>query len=95
MEEEMKKVLTLFKLDLGLTSTARDDYFESMIEACYKELEKKFKLNIKETEDLMLLCDYSAWKYRHRINGEDMPRNLLDRIRNRSIRGRLRSGTIS
>lgn len=94
MEEEMKKALTLFKLDLGLTSTARDEYFKSMIEACKKELEKKFKLNIKETDDLFLLCDFSAWQYRHRINGEDMPRNLLERIRNRSIRGRL-SGTIS
>lgn len=93
-EADKKRVLALFKHDLGIISTAKDDYFESLITACEAELKKKFTINLSEMEDMMLLSDFSAWRYRNRISGEAMPQNITERIRNRSIRGRL-SGTVT
>lgn len=94
MERDEQKVLALFKHDLGITSTAKDEYFKSLISACKTELEKKFPINLSEIEDMMLLSDFSAWRYRNRISGEAIPRNITERIRNRSIRGRL-NGTVT
>lgn len=93
-KDDISNVLKMLKYDLGLSSTAKDEYFQELIRACKSELEKKFRLDITDTEDMMLLCDYAVWRYRNRISGNAMPENLTYRIRNRSIRGRVADGTI-
>lgn len=93
--DTIERALMLLKLDLGLSSTARDEYFKTLIGACQSELEKKFRLDLTDLEDMILLTDFSVWRYRSRISGDPMPENLKFRIRNRSARGRVKDGKIS
>lgn len=52
-------ILTLFKIDLGITHTARDDYFSKLIEGTINEIERKgIKLNCENVDDQMLVADY-------------------------------------
>lgn len=87
-------VLQMVKYDLGLSSTARDEYLKGLISGCESELKRKFELDTQNTEDMMLLSDFAAWRYRNRISGNAMPENLTYRIRNRTIRGRVMDGTV-
>lgn len=84
-----EKVLELFKLDLGISSSKRDDYFRAVIESSKSQLEEKgISLNSEEIADVMLVCDFASWNYRHRTTGESIPRNLALRIRNRIMKKR-------
>ncbi len=85
----MEEVLKLFKIDIGITHTLRDDAFKKLIQAAQKEIEKKgFKLDLTDVEDQMLLSDYAAWKYRKRQEDVGMSRNLQLQIRNRVVKER-------
>lgn len=82
-------VLQMFKLDLGITHTARDTFFTNFLLAQQKELEAKgFMLDLTTTEDIMLLSDYSVWIYRNRDKDVDVSKNLQLRIRNRVVKER-------
>lgn len=85
-------VLELLKLDLCLSSTARDTYLQALIDSAKQELNSR-AVEIDETklEDKMLLSDYCAWKYRTRDKTQILPNNLKLRINNKKIRNRLNS----
>lgn len=87
-------VLPLFKMDLGITSTVKDDYFVKLIESAVSELDKKFSVDIGSIEDIMLISDYAAWRYRKRQSDEPISKNLNMRIRNRIARRRAQDGPI-
>lgn len=88
----MEQVLNLLKLDLGIKSTARDDYYTAVLQSNANELESRgVKLDLAKEEDILLLSDYSAWLIRHRETGEDIPKNIKLRIDNRKIRARANS----
>lgn len=92
----MEQVLAMFKADLGIISTARDNYFTNFIAAKKAELEEKgIKLLIEKDggteaniEDIMLLSDYAAWCYRKRTENIPLSNNLRWRIRNRIVKTR-------
>ena len=85
----METVLQMFKIDLGISHTLRDTYFNSFLLAQQKELDaKKITLDLTLTEDVMLLSDYAAWNYRNRSEDVGLAKNLQLRIRNRIIKGR-------
>ncbi len=85
----MEIVLDLLKLDLGVTHTHRDTYFNALITRCEKEIRRKgILLDLTDTEDQMLLSDYAAWTYRKRQENIPMAQNLQLRIRNRIIKAR-------
>lgn len=92
----MEQVLAMFKADLGITSTARDNYFTNFIASKKAELEEKgIKLLIEKDgdteaniEDIMLLSDYAAWCYRKRTENIPLSNNLRWRIRNRIVKTR-------
>ncbi|MGM9612831.1 MAG: hypothetical protein ACI3XZ_04940 [Butyricicoccus sp.] len=82
-------VLALLKADLGIRHEKQDDRLNAMLAACEAELaEKGIELH-PLSEDMMLLSDFAAWRWRSRL--EDRPAlsdSLRYRIRNRQARGR-------
>lgn len=86
----MDIVLSLFKNDLGITHTLRDDYFTKLIQASQKEIEEKGIILdlVNSVDDQVLLSDYAAWKYRKRQENVGMSQNLQFRIRNRVVKAR-------
>lgn len=81
-------VLELLKIDLGITHSKRDKYFRSLIGGCIEELkERGIMLDENEQEDVMLLSDYSAWRYRMRDKDVvALSKNLEMRIKNRIVK---------
>lgn len=86
---KIETVLSLFKIDLGITHTLRDTFFTSLLTAAKAEIESKgISLDLTNVEDQMLLSDYAAWKYRKRQEDVGMSQNLTFRIRNRVVKAR-------
>lgn len=82
-------ILSLLKLDLGITTNGRDEYFINLIEGSIKEIERKgITLDLNNIDDQMLLSDYSAWKYRKRQEDIPLAQNIQLRIRNRIVKER-------
>lgn len=85
----MDQILTLLKLDLGISHDKRDALLMPLIEASKAEIEGKgIKLDLDQVEDQMLLSDFAAWRYRKRAEDIPMSNNLQYRIRNRIVKGR-------
>ncbi len=85
----METVLALFKVDLGITHTLRDVYFNSLLLSCKGEIEKKgIILDLTNVEDQMLICDFALWRYRNRTEDIGLSKNLTFRIRNRVMKVR-------
>ena len=85
----MEAALSLLKIDIGISHTHRDEYFTSLLNGCNKELsDKGVSLDLDSAEDLMLLVDYSAWRYRKRMEDLSLPQNLRIRIINAKTRRR-------
>ncbi len=90
--EELQTVLSLLKLDLGISHEARDGYFVPLLTGCRQELAAKgVILDLAVPEDQMLLTDYAAWRYRSRLEGGPLAQNLLWRLRNRQVQERGKS----
>lgn len=82
-------VLELLKIDLGITHSARDEYFSHLINGTIKEIERKgITLDVDAIDDQMLVADYSAWTYRKRQEDVPLAKNILLRIRNRIVKER-------
>lgn len=82
--QDYSEIVELLKLDIGISSTARDYYFLSLVKSSTQELNSRGAcLDFGKTEDVMLAADYAAWKYRHRETGEGMPENIRQRLINR------------
>lgn len=89
----METVLVLLKIDLGITHTLRDTFFNAQLATCKTEIEAKgITLDLSVVEDQILLSDYTAWKYRTRTENMPMSNNLKWRIRNRITKERAKYG---
>lgn len=86
---EKIRILALLKLDLGITSDAKDDYFLALIDSAVSEISARgVKLDFAATEDLLLISDYAAWAYRKRTSDTAMSKSLCHRLRNRAVKTR-------
>jgi hypothetical protein len=86
----METVLTLLKIDLGITHNLRDAYFIKLIEGSMKEIAKRgIILDLNNSADQMLVADYSAWTYRKRQEDVPLANNIQHRLRNRIIEERI------
>lgn len=82
-------MLSLLKMDLGITHTMRDTYFITLIKSVVKEIKQKgIILNLDNAEDQILLSDYAAWVYRKRQEDLPLAQNIQQRIRNRILKER-------
>ena len=88
-DETKNNVLSILKADLGISTTKRDEYFETLIESNEQDLRYKGIVLAEETADMVLLSDYTAWNYRSRDTQEEMPKNLSLRILNRKMKARV------
>lgn len=76
-------VLEMLKIDLGISHKARDVYLNNVIQGCAEELKDKgIILDLNNADDVMLLSDYSAWRYRKRTEDVPLAKNLDLRINN-------------
>lgn len=86
----MEQALLLFKLDLGVNSTQKDDYYTLILESNQKELlTRGVHLDLSSIDDTMLLVDYTIWNYRNRNEDVPMPKNIELRLMNRKVERRI------
>lgn len=82
-------VLIIVKQDLMISSTIRDDYLKTLIHACEREFDGRGVKISDNIDDILLLADYVAFRYRHRTDDAPLPKNLQLRIQNKKVRRRL------
>lgn len=83
----MDILLSLLKLDLGITHNMRDAYFSSLLSGSKQELSiMGVQTDSTKEEDQLLIVDYAAWTYRKRQEDVPLSRNLRIRINNRVIK---------
>lgn len=86
----METLLSLFKIDLGITHNLRDAFFINLINGSIKEIERRgITLDQKSADDQMLIIDYAAWTYRKRQEDIPLADNIQHRLRNRIIKERI------
>lgn len=82
-----ENLLSLLKLDLGITHDLRDAYFSNILTAAQNELSSMgAQIDLSLVEDQMLIVDYAVWTYRKRQENIPLSRNIQFRINNRIIR---------
>lgn len=86
----METLLSLLKIDLGITHNLRDAFFIKLIEGTLKEIQRRgITIDLNSSDDQMLVCDYAAWAYRKRAEDTPLAQNIQHRIRNRIIKERI------
>lgn len=81
--------LSLLKISMGVSHTARDDLFTQKLTAADAELQGRgIALDMSLTEDVVLLVDYTEWNYRNRDTENAMPASLVLRLNNRKTKRR-------
>jgi hypothetical protein len=87
----MQDILSLLKIDLGITHTLRDSFFLQLIESSIQEIERRgITLDLLRSDDAVLVVDYTLWSYRNRQEDITLSRNIQHRLRNRIIEERIR-----
>lgn len=88
MENE-STVLSLVKARLNRlqSDTSLDDYLRARINAAAQELERVGIRLDASTDDVMLLTDYTVWRYQNRDSPGAMPEWLRLARRERWLRG--------
>ena len=70
-------MLSMLKVDLGISGDGYDDRLEQYIESAKKNISiEGITLDADSVPDCNLVIQYAAWLWRKRINGEGMPRML-------------------
>ena len=84
---DIAQVLSLVKARLNRPpgDTALDEYLTKRIEAAIAKLEKTGIHLTESADDMMLLVDYTVWKYQNRDKAGDMPEWLKHDRRERWI----------
>ena len=81
------KALNLVKATLGYKSSVRDELLKVIIKSIIDELEiqKRITLKYDNSEHLMFIVDYAAFRYESKGAGT-LPRNLEYRLRNLMVK---------
>ncbi|WP_186578048.1 hypothetical protein [Aquibacillus kalidii] len=90
-------ILELVKCRLGISSTVRDTYLTQIIKGILVELEdeKGLVLDSASPYHLMVVVDYSTWRYQNKDSAAGLPRHLQFRLHNLMIHlGGGTSGTV-
>ena len=70
-------MLSMLKVDLGISGDGYDDRLGQYIESAKKNISiEGITLDADSVPDCNLVIQYAAWLWRKRINGEGMPRML-------------------
>lgn len=77
-------MLTMLKVDLGITTDAYDERLNQYLESA-KSMISREGVFLDETapEDMQIIVMYAAWLWRRRDTGEGMPRMIRWALNNR------------
>lgn len=90
----MDILLTMLKVDLGISGTAYDARLTQYLNYSRQEIQGKgVVLDITDIRDQELIVMYAAWLWRRRDSGEGMGRMLRYTLNNRLI-GRTGKGDV-
>lgn len=77
-------IITLLKVDLGITAGIYDDRLQAIINSAKEMIAREgITLNDSSLEDAQLVVMYAAWLWRRRDSMEGMPRMLRYLLNNR------------
>lgn len=81
----MSELLSMLKIDLGITTEAYDERLGQYLTAAKKQIEREgvTALDLSSAEDQQLLVMYAAWMWRRRDSMEGMPRMIRYALNNR------------
>lgn len=76
-------MLTLLKIDLGITVSAYDERLEALLETARQMIAREGITLTDSAEDQQLVVAYASWLWRRRDSGAGMPRMLRYLLNNR------------
>lgn len=79
----MNELLTMLKIDLGITTNAFNARLTSYLQYAQEEIKREGITLGDGIEDTQLVVMYAAWLWRRRDSGEGMPRMLRYALNNR------------
>lgn len=79
----MDELLTMLKIDLGITTNAFDGRLTAYLENAKAEIRREGITLGDGIDDAQLVVMYAAWTWRRRDSGEGMPRMLRYALNNR------------
>lgn len=84
-DAQVTSLLSSLKVDLGiLRTTAYDNRLKEIIKSSFNMIVKEgASLDVDNLDDAQLVIMYSAWLWRKRDSGEEMPRSLRWALNNR------------
>lgn len=84
-------VLSMLKVDLGITTASYDQRLTSLVASAEEMITREGISLTEELEDVQLLVMYAAWLWRRRDTGDGMPRMLRYTLNNRLFSQKMRS----
>lgn len=80
----METMLTMIKVDLGITSTTYDARLTQYLTSAQTEITREGAvLDLSSVDDMQLVVMYAAWMWRRRDTMEGMPRMLRYALNNK------------
>jgi len=70
------ELLTMLKIDCGITTTAFDERLAQYVEVAKSEITREGVTLVDTASDSQLVVMYAAWLWRKRDTGEGMPRMI-------------------
>lgn len=85
-------LLTMLKVDCGISTTAFDERLAQYIETAETEITREGVTLADTVGDGSLIVMYAAWMWRRRDTGEGMPRMLRYALNNRLLSEKMNNG---
>lgn len=86
------ELLTMLKIDCGITTTAFDERLAQYVEVAKSEITREGATLVDTASDSQLVVMYAAWLWRKRDTGEGMPRMLRYAINQKVFSQKMSSG---
>jgi hypothetical protein len=86
------ELLSMLKVDLGITTTAYDTRLAQYIESAKTEINREGVSLTSSVNDAQLVVMYAAWTWRRRDTGDGMPRMLRYALNNRLFSEKMANG---
>lgn len=86
------ELLSMLKVDLGITTTAYDTRLAQYITAAKTEINREGVSLTDSVGDAQLVVMYAAWTWRRRDTGDGMPRMLRYALNNRLFSEKMANG---
>jgi hypothetical protein len=86
------ELLTMLKVDLGISTTAYDERLAQYIKTAKTEITREGVTLTDSVGDASLVVMYSAWMWRRRDTGEGMPRMVRYALNNRVLSEKMNNG---